>query len=184
LGADGEGPDLGAGETTAMVRGQQVKVSVERVNDRLVLTLPNEVVITIGRSGSDSESVMVADDGVLRMYREEFVDVNMAGLVPGTIYTVFMFSDPVELGRGQADADGAVATIVAVPKDAEYGEHTLQVNGVGPDGEMVSLSLGFEVLERTDNTWVVVVSLGAAVLLALLGGRPIFSRRRERRLPG
>jgi hypothetical protein len=181
---DGQAPDLDAGETTALVRGQQVDVSVERVNDRLVLTLPNDVSVTFGRSGVDSDSAIVADDGVLRMYREEFVDVNMAGLVPGTIYTVFMFSDPVELGRGQADADGAVATIVAVPKDAEYGEHTLQVNGVGPDGEMVSLSMGFEVLERTDNTWVVVVSLGAAVLLALLGGRPIFSRRRERRLPG
>ena len=180
-GVDGQAPDLEAGETTALVRGQQVDVSVERVNDRLVLTLPNDVSVTFGRSGADSDSAIVADDGVLRMYREEFVDVNMAGLVPGTIYTVFMFSEPVELDRGQADAAGAVATIVAVPQDAPYGEHTLQVNGVGPDGEMVSLSMGFEVLERTDNTWVVVASLGAAILLALLGGRPIFSRRRDRR---
>jgi hypothetical protein len=43
----------------------------------------------------------------------------------------------------------------------------------------VSISLGFEVLERTSNTFIVVTALGAAVLLALLGGRPIFSRRRR-----
>jgi hypothetical protein len=43
----------------------------------------------------------------------------------------------------------------------------------------VSVSLGFVLLERTSNSFIVVLSLGAAVLLALLGGRPIFVRRRR-----
>lgn len=40
--------------------------------------------------------------------------------------------------------------------------------------------MGFEVLERTDNTRVVVLAFTVAILLALLGGRPVFSRRRRR----
>jgi hypothetical protein len=181
-GIDGGTPDLEVGQTTAMVRGQQVEVSVRRDDARLVLSLPNDVSIVIGRTQPSSDSVMVGADGMLRMYRDEFVDVAMTGFVPGTIYTVFMFSEATELTRGEVDADGAVSSQVLVPKDAEFGEHTIQVNGVGPGGEMVSVSMGFEVLERTDNTWMVVLSLGAAVLLALLGGRPIFIRRRTRNL--
>ncbi|MFZ9931522.1 MAG: hypothetical protein ACO3GZ_12015, partial [Ilumatobacteraceae bacterium] len=101
--------------------------------------------------------------------------------VPGTTYTVFMFSDPVELGRGVATANGGVGGLFQTPADVEYGGHTLQVNGVGPGGEIVSLSMGFEVLEKQSNMLAAVLAIGFAVLLALLGGKPIFKRRRLRR---
>ena len=162
-----------------MVRGQEVRVSVQRVDDRLVLSLLNQVAVRFGPRSPSSESATISADGVLRVYPDDIVDVELSGFIPGTIYTVFMFSEPVELGRGVMDAQGNIVTSLLVPKDVEPGEHTIQVNGVGPGGEMVSVSVGFDVLERTDNTWVVVVSLSAAVLLALLGGRPIFTRRRK-----
>jgi hypothetical protein len=179
LGADGRGPSLEVGESTAFIRGQQVAVSITQIENALLLTLPNDIRISVGRLQRSSESVSVAADGALRMYRNETVDVEVQGFIPGTTYTFFMFSEPVELGRGVADAEGQVSQVVTMPKDVEHGDHTLQVVGVGPDGEIVSVSLGFEVLERTSNTFIVVLSLGAAVLLALLGGRPIFVRRRR-----
>ena len=164
-----------------MVRGQSVKVSVQKLDEAIVLTLPNDVRVTIGRTAPGGESVSVAADGVLRMYRDEVVDIAVEGFVPGTTYTVFMFSEPVELARGEAATDGGVKTSVRVPKNAEHGEHTVQVNGVGPGGEMVSMSMGFEVLERRSNTGMVIFAFSLAVLLAMLGGRPIFSGRRRRR---
>ena len=162
-----------------MVRGQLVKVKVEKIDTALVLTLPNDVTVAIGRLSPGGNSVAVAADGVLRIYRDELADVVVDGLVPGTTYTVYMFSDPIELGRGEVSAEGAVKALVQVPRDAPIGAHTLQFNGVGPGGEIVSTSVGFEVLERENNTWLVVLALGTAVLLALLGGRPIFARRRR-----
>jgi trimeric autotransporter adhesin len=181
MGQDGQPPLLNAGESTAFVRGQQVNVSVMQIENAVLLSLPNDVQVRIGRLQNLGDSVPVAADGVLRMYRNDTVDVGVEGFVPGTTYTVFMFSDPRELGRGVTDAEGQVAQVVSVPKDVEYGDHTLQVVGVGRDGEIVSVSLGFEVLERASNTVAVVLALGAAVLLALLGGRPIFARRRRSR---
>ena len=174
--------ELAAGETTAVVRGEIVKVTVEQVEDTLVVTLPNDVKIVFGRSSRGSTSVGVAADGVLRMFREEEVEIRVSGLVPGTVYTVYMFSEPFELGRGVADGSGVVATLVKVPSDAAHGEHTIQVNGVGPDGEMVTTSMGFEVLKRQDNTRVTVLAIGLGILLALLGGRPVFAGRRRRRV--
>jgi len=166
-----------------MVRGQSAKVKVERLEEAVMLTLPNDVRITIGRTAPGGDTVAVAADGVLRIYRDELADVAVDGLIPGTTYTVYMFSDPIELGRGVANSAGAVKTAVQVPKDAAHGGHTLQFNGVGPGGEMVSISVGFEVLERQNNTALVVFALGLGVLLALLGGRPIFSRRRRGSAP-
>jgi hypothetical protein len=43
------------------------------------------------------------------------------------------------------------------------------------------MSLGFEILEREDNTVRVVATLSFAILLALLGGRPLLTRRRLRK---
>jgi uncharacterized repeat protein (TIGR02543 family) len=179
MGQDGLAPSLEVGESTAYIRGQQVNVSITQIENALLLTLPNDVRVQIGRLQNSGESVPIAADGGLRMFRNDTVDIDVLGFVPGTTYTVFMFSDPVELSRGVTDAEGHVAQVVAMPKDVKYGDHTLQVVGVGRDGEIVSVSLGFEVLERTNSTIIVVISLGAAVLLALLGGRPIFVRRRR-----
>lgn len=181
MGANGEAPDVEAGEATAMVQGQAVAVRVERDADSVVLTLPNNVKVRFGRTQPGAETVAIAADGVLRMYPEESVEVVVTGLVPGTTYTIYMFSEPIELGRGEASAEGGVAALARVPKGVSPGDHTIQVNGVGTGGEMVSMSMGFEVLERQDNTLIVVLALSAAVLLALLGGRPIFARRRRTR---
>ena len=182
MGPDGGVPTLAVGEAAALVRGQEVDVSVEKVEEMVVISLPNDVAVAFGRSTSASEATPVAADGSLRMYRDDEVDVVVTGLVPGTIYTVYLFSEPLEVGRGVADANGEVRTSVSIPGDIEFGDHTLQVNGVGPGGEIVTTSMGMQVLERENNSTVLVLSLAAAVLLAMLGGRPIFTKRRRRRL--
>jgi hypothetical protein len=178
VGVDGEVTELAAGETFAIVRGQKVDAKIDQVNDALVITLPNEVKITIGPLTASSDSAKVSTDGILRVFNNQSVDVSSEGLVPGTTYTVFMFSDPVELGRGSASADGRVSTSVLIPKDAKAEQHTLQLNGVGKGGEVVSVSLGFKIVERQNNTRIAVLAISLAMLLALLGGRPIFRRRR------
>lgn len=180
LGANGEPLEIAVGDTIAFVRGQKVNVIVEQIDGYVQMKLPNGVSIKIGAASKDSSSATVSSDGVLRVYRNAEVEVSITGLVPGTTYTFFMFSDPIELGRGVADSSGSITTMVAIPTDVEFGDHTLQVNGVGKGGEMVSMSLGFEVLNRESNTWVAVTAISLGVLLALLGGRPIFTRRRRR----
>ncbi len=181
LGPNGQGPNLAAGQSSAFVRGREVAVTVERVNETLVVSLPNKVKVVLGRVTSGGKSVAVASDGVLRAFHKETIDISASGLTPGSTYTVFMFSSPIELGRGVVNADGTVTITIAVPEDVEIGEHSLQINGVGPSNEIVSVSMGFEVMERESNVRLVILVMSAAILLALLGGRPLFTRRRQRR---
>ncbi len=179
LDANGEAPSLDAGEATAVVRGKRVKVLTKAANGVLTMTLPGNVIFTIGTTNSASGGAQVGADGVLKMYGNSSLDVGVSGFVPKTTYTVYMFSDPVELGRGEASSKGTVNDTVIIPKDAEAGEHTLQVNGVGPGDEVISVSMGFEIVERESNTRIAVLVITLAVALALLGGRPIFRRRRR-----
>ena len=158
-----------------------MKTKVEHVSDSLVITLPNDVRMAVGRVMKGSTSAAVAADGVLRVYRTDEFDVVMSGLVPGSTYTVVMYSTPVELARGVADENGNVRITVTSADAADYGEHTLEVNGVGPGDEMVTTSMGFELLERKSNTRITVFAMLLGVLLALLGGRPILQGRRRRR---
>ncbi len=176
--ANGETPSLEAGEATAVVRGQKVKVMTKTQNGQMIMTLPGNVVFKIGSTNSASGEAQVGSDGVLRMYGNTELSVGVDGFVPETTYTVFMFSDPVELGRGETTSKGTVNQTVLVPNDVEAGEHTLQINGVGPGDEVISVSMGFEVMERQSNTRLAVLVIMVAIALALLGGRPIFKRRR------
>jgi hypothetical protein len=180
LNEDGTPIELEEGETTAYVQGELVQVRKQSVNGTLLLTLPNNVSMRIGVLPGSSTPAVMSADGELRVFRKDQFMVSANGLLPGTTYTVFMFSEPRELARGEASIDGIVTSGVATPDDVEYGQHTLQLNGVGPDGEVVSISLGFTVLSREDNTLVAILAISAAVLLALLGGRPIWRRRTQR----
>jgi hypothetical protein len=178
---NGEVVALNIGQAMAVIRGELVEVQIQEIAGTLLLSLPNGVSISLGATIGSSSSVSVSASGVLRMHQLEEVDISGRGFVPGTTYTVFMFSEPVELARGEVNPQGEVFTAVQAPKDIEPGAHTLQINGVGVGGEVVSMSLGFEILEREDNTVRVVATLSFAILLALLGGRPLFMRRRQRK---
>jgi flagella basal body P-ring formation protein FlgA len=177
---DGKSPSLEVGEATAIVRGQVVNVITTTENGQLTMTLPGRVIVKIGTTNSASGEAQVGSDGKLRMYGDTEVSVEVSGFVPDSTYTVFMFSEPLELGRGETGADGSVRDSLLVPSDVEAGEHTLQMNGVGPGDEVVSISMGFEVMERQSNTRIAVIVIMFAIALALLGGRPIFARRRVR----
>jgi len=179
LGEDGKAPELSAGEATAIVRGKKVKIQTTNENGQLTMTLPGNVVMRIGTTSSASGNAQIGSDGVLRMYGNSNVNIGVSGLVPQTTFTMFMFSEPLELGRGETSKSGNIERVVTIPKDVETGEHTFQVNAVGKGNEVVSVSMGFEIVERESNTRIAVIVILLAIALALLGGRPVFKRRRR-----
>lgn len=167
-----------AGEATAVVRGKRVKVSVERVNGQIVMRLPNNVTLKFGPPPGSASGAAINADGVLAAYTNDTIQMQAEGFEAGSTYVVKMYSDPVELGRGEVASNGGMAKIVTIPKDAKAGDHTLVIEGVGPDAEVVAVSMGFKVLDRSSNTVPAVIAISLAILLALLGGRPIWRRRK------
>ena len=169
-------PDLEAGATTAMVRGERVDVEVVVDERGVTMTLPNKVAVGVAATDGEGNPLPVSADGSVQAFLGGQVRVTMEGLVPGTTYTAYLFSTPTEIGRGTVGPDGRVDALFEVPKELEQGGHTLQVNGVGPNSEVVSLSLGLEVFEREDNT----VLTATVIVLAILGAMFIPLQRRRR----
>ena len=177
LDVDGMPTKLVEGETTALIRGELVAVETSQDKGQLVMKLPNNVKIRVGTKSPDGQSVQVSPDGILRVLRNSRVAIELSGFVPGTMFTIFMFSTPIELGRGSIGTNGVVSRFVTLPELVEVGSHTLQVNALGPGRELVSVSIGIKIEKKPSNTAFAFLAISIAILLALLGGRPIFKRR-------
>lgn len=174
--SSGDLPNLEVGKTTVMVRGQEVEAQVVATSENIVLRLTNDVEVIVTPTDELGNPLTVSSDGTIRIFGSQQIRVQIAGLIPGTTYTAYLFSMPVEIGRGVARADGTIDELFEVPKEMSSGSHTLQVNGVGPNAEVVSVALGISVMETSNNTRLVVTLIGIAMLCALF--IPLSLRRR------
>lgn len=69
-----------------------------------------------------------------------------SGFMPGTIASVWLFSDPNKLGEVVIGADGSFSgNTEALDKTIATGDHTIQIQGVGQDGFIRSANLGVSV---------------------------------------
>lgn len=149
---------------------------MQTIDGQIVTRLPNNVMLRFGSPTGSASGAVVNSDGVLVAYSGDEVLVTAEGLAPKSTYVVTMYSEPVELGRGEVAANGGASKVVIVPADVNIGNHTLVVEGVGPEAEVIVVSMGFKVLERTNNNVPAVLAITLAILLALLAGRPLWRR--------
>ena len=84
----------------------------------------------------------VSGKAALVLQPDNSLSVEGSGVAPNSDVPVYLFSTPRLLGTVHADATGSFKGLVPVPKDLELGQHTLQVNAIGSDGAVRSLSLG------------------------------------------
>lgn len=115
------------------------------------------------------------------------------GFTPGSPLVVWIQSSPIKLKEVTTDTNGGRFTEFAIPEDLTPGKHTLQINGVDENGNIISMAYGIEVDEPSsviaqntaaqtdspDSTPIVVLSISA--LLALLAASAIWMRRRIRK---
>lgn len=62
------------------------------------------------------------------------VQVSAENLVPGSEVVVRVFSDPIEIFRGAADAGGRLETETGLPSEIGAGVHTVVLDATGPSG--------------------------------------------------
>jgi hypothetical protein len=115
------------------------------------------------------------------------VEVAGGGFRSGSRVRVVIFSDPVVLGTARANAAGEVAIDVNIPESFAAGsEHRIELQGVGPDGEVRVLSRRITlaggdrgVLPFTGAAYFV-PALGLAGLLLVVGGVIVATNRVRR----
>lgn len=110
-------------------------------NSAILSDLQVELVLTPA-SGS------VLTNGHVVVQEREEITVSGLGFAPRSSVEIWAFSNPVVLGTATVDANGSFSSVVELPDDIRPGEHTVQVEGLLPNGTTRALALGIAVQAR------------------------------------
>jgi hypothetical protein len=106
--------------------------------------------VTVEVVRGDGAVLSTGSSTVLRLDRLSVGTATGVGFLPGTLVTVWMFSEPVRLATVTVDGDGGFTLEFLVNTTILPGEHTLQVQGVGQDGLIKAVNLGV-VVEQSET---------------------------------
>jgi outer membrane protein OmpA-like peptidoglycan-associated protein len=73
------------------------------------------------------------------------------GFQPNSEVRLYLLDNSLFLGAVATDASGSFSGTVPLPAGIRVGRHTLQVNGLTPDGQVRSLSLGVLVKKASSD---------------------------------
>lgn len=179
-------PALLAGQSLATSRGIPETVSVTGVPETGNVVVEGSGWVIGVNADRENGVVENADGNVLVRLNPSSVGTTFGnGFLPGTLATVWLFSDPTLMAtvtvddKGEFSAEFLVDSRLIAP-----GEHTLQVQGVGSDGYIKAANLGVLVEQPVEVTgesasgllwWVL-----GFFLLALLLFLFLLARRRRR----
>ena len=87
----------------------------------------------------------LAPNGAVRTTSANVIYVTGEGLKPGSLAVIWIFSIPRRLGIIKVGSQGGYSSRLSISSDVEIGLHTLQVNGVVPDGNIRSMNIALDV---------------------------------------
>lgn len=105
----------------------------------------------IGQTANNKPLGLTAD-GALILEQDRTAYTEGTGFKPNSDVNLYVFSTARFLGTVKTDANGLFRGSVPLPLDIPAGRHTLQANGLAPEGAVRSLSLGVQVQDKSTPT--------------------------------
>jgi hypothetical protein len=183
-------PQPGFGNFVASNAGLPEQATLTAITDQKQALVEGEGwSLSLQLSGEGSGITENSDGVFMTLVRGEAANFGGDGFMPGTIASIWLFSDPTKLGEVTIAADGSFSGVTG-PLDAAIatGEHTIQIQGVGSDGYIRSANLGVVVTEPALAAapfaffdWIPLALLG---LLLLAGAFFIIAARRRKKADG
>jgi hypothetical protein len=189
-GAPAPEPNRQVGELPALAAGQSLGTSGGMPETVSVTGLPASGSVVVEGGGWAVSVIADQDNGVVenpdgtvlvRLDQSSMGTTSGSGFLPGTLATVWLFSEPTLMATVTVDENGEFSSEFLVDSRLiAPGEHTLQIQGVGTDGYIKAANLGVLVEQRVDLTtenasgllwWALGVFALALVLVFLLIAR-------------
>lgn len=185
-------PNPRAGQPIAIQTGSADPVNVLVINEQVLQLETTGTSLRVNVLDEEGQLVPVSVTGAIVISKNNTFVVSGSGWQPGTEMVAWMFSSPQKLGVIQVPEDGQYTAELSVPDNIDIGEHTVQVNGLTPNGSLRSMSM--EVLYLGDTAispnlasenlnqfnfklWI----LGLCVLVIILSSYWLFFASRKRR---
>jgi hypothetical protein len=71
-----------------------------------------------------------------------------SGFAPFILVIVYMFSDPIAIGQVMTDSKGSFNGTFTIPDGLTVGDHTLQLSGQAPNGQVRTASVAVAVMKK------------------------------------
>lgn len=135
---------------TAMVGGVPVPFTLTPNSSKngLVFSAPGWS-LALANQDANGDLVAVGADGQLQVQEDHTMVTQGTGFAPNATVVIYMFSSPIEIGRVTTDASGSFTGEFDVPNGLEIGQHTLQVTGYSPDGQIQSANIPIQMVENS-----------------------------------
>jgi hypothetical protein len=130
--------------------GRAVEVTVARTTNANGFTIVGpDFTLTIESFKADGTPAEIDVSGRVVIEQTGTMRVTGEGFAPNAKVKVWAFSEPIEAAEVTSDADGRVDTAVSMPAELAIGEHTVQLNGVSPRGDVRSVNVGVMLVQPT-----------------------------------
>jgi hypothetical protein len=96
------------------------------------------------------DSVGIGANGQMQIQLDHTIKTDGTGFAPNAQVIFYVFSTPIEIGRVLTDSSGGFSGEFAVPEGLELGQHTLQITGYSPDGQIQSANIPLELVPAPD----------------------------------
>jgi hypothetical protein len=138
------------GQTAAVIEGKAVQAVMKSVTAKEVVLAVGEVIELSLKTRSPSFRAQSWRPNApeLQVMRTATVVINASGFAPNTLVDITMFSDPVKLGEARTDSQGRLSAVVVVSRAVPAGPHTIKFDGVAATGELLTVSIGVQVLDQ------------------------------------
>lgn len=125
------------------------QLSIVVINEQLVQLQDSEgFSVSVSATDSQGQLARVNARGSIVVERGNFISIAGTGFLPNSDVVAWLFSQPRRLGVIRTLANGSFEQSFKVDSEVLPGEHTQQVNGLTESGEIRSINLALEVVDK------------------------------------
>ena len=135
-------------QTVALVDGQPVDATVS-VSGSAVMVKTDTTSLALDFGGSSPTPRASSSTGIVQGDSFSFTG---NGFTAGSPVVTWIQSDPIKLSETLSADSGRVKDKIVLPEEILPGEHTIQVNGLDVNGQIVSIIYGVSVHERVEGS--------------------------------
>jgi hypothetical protein len=136
------------GEVASVIGGKEVVVNIlSSSSSQVALQFPGGLELMV-KSNTPTVFIPATTTGNsrLQIVREGIVALQGAGFAAESLVDVTIFSEPTKLGVVTTDVKGVFSSELVIPPSVPAGPHTIKLDGVTPEGELFTVSVGVDVL--------------------------------------
>jgi hypothetical protein len=126
----------------------ETRLDIITVNQQVIQLQDTEGFrLSVSATDESGDLTRVSPSGAIIVEQQNFITVTGEGFKPNSDAVAWLFSEPRRLGVVRVGSDGTFQESLQIGSEVPPGEHTTQVNGLTPGGEVRSLNLAVEIVE-------------------------------------